>query len=53
MARDAGVRRLVLTHMGPHISTPAVLEHWLGRIRKIFNGEIVAGRELETVELAG
>jgi ribonuclease BN (tRNA processing enzyme) len=53
MARDAGVRRLVLTHMGPHISTPGVLEEWLGRVRPIFDGEIVAGRELATVDLAG
>lgn len=51
MARDAGVRRLVLTHMGPHISTPAVLEHWLARVRPIFDGEIVVGRELASVGL--
>jgi ribonuclease Z len=53
MARDAGVRRLVLTHMGAHISTPSVLEHWLARVRPIFPGEIVAGTELETVDLGG
>lgn len=52
MARDAGVRRLVLTHMGPHISSPAVLEEWLARVRPIFDGEIVVGRELATMSLA-
>lgn len=51
MAAQAGVRRLVLTHMGPHISTPAVLEEWLAKAARLFDGEIVVGRELETVAL--
>jgi ribonuclease BN (tRNA processing enzyme) len=52
MAADAGVRRLILTHMGAHISSPPVLAKWLVEAARIFDGEIVVGRELGTVALA-
>ena len=46
MAKDANVKKLVLSHMGKHISTHGVLENALGNAAKIFDGEIVFAEEL-------
>jgi ribonuclease BN (tRNA processing enzyme) len=48
MARDAGVRRLVLTHYGEE-STAADLEE---PARELFGGEIVVADDHRTIELA-
>ncbi|MGD9892696.1 MAG: MBL fold metallo-hydrolase [Dehalococcoidia bacterium] len=51
LARDAGVKKLVLVHMGPHVSSHGPLEKGLGDIAAIFDGDIVFAEELMTLEL--
>jgi len=51
MARDAGVKMLILTHHGPRLNRPGVKEGAIGEIGRIFDGEIIFGRELMELEL--
>ena len=51
MARDAGVKKLVLVHMGPHIAQHGPLEKGLGDIREIFPGQVIYAEELMKLEL--
>ena len=51
MAKDAGVDKLVLVHMGPHIAQHGPLEKGLGDIREIFPGQVVYAEELMKLEL--
>jgi len=46
MARDFGIKKLVLTHTGPRLSTPGSKEKGIGDIARIYSGEIVFGEEL-------
>lgn len=45
MAARAGVRRLIVTHMGPHISGPEPLARGLDEMHGLFDGEIVVATE--------
>lgn len=51
MAQEAGVKKLVITHMGPHIASHGPLEKGLGDIAKIFAGEVIYAEELMTLAL--
>lgn len=51
MAKEAGVKRLVLVHMGPHVSSHGPLEKGLGDVAKIYDGEVVFAEELMKLEL--
>ncbi len=51
MARDAGVKRLVLVHIGPHLSSPGPMEKGIGDVRAVFDGELIFARELMPLEL--
>lgn len=51
MAADAKVRKLVLTHVGPHLSSKPSTEHGLRQVADIFDGEVVQADELMTIEL--
>ncbi len=51
MARDAGVKKLVLVHMGPNISNHGPLEKGIGDIREVFGGEVVYAEELMKLSL--
>ena len=46
MAEAAGVKKLVLVHMGPHISQHGPLEKGIGDIREVYSGEVLYGEEL-------
>ena len=46
MAEKAGVKKLILSHMGKHISTHGVLEKALGNAAKKYSGEIIFAEEL-------
>ena len=46
MAQEAGVRKLVLSHMGPHLSSHGPLEKGIGDVRALFGGEILFAEEL-------
>ena len=51
MANEAGVKRLVLVHMGPHVSSHGPLEKGLGDVAKIYGGEVIFAEELMKLEL--
>lgn len=49
MAQEAGVRSLVLTHIGPHLSEPEPMEKGTTDVRSIYDGELIFSHELMTV----
>jgi ribonuclease Z len=51
MAQEAGVKKLVLVHMGPNIAEHGPLEKGLGDIREVFSGEVIYAEEIMSVGL--
>lgn len=51
MACDAGVNKLILTHIGPELSKPGSREKAIRDIASIYQGEIIFGEELMKLEL--
>lgn len=51
MAQEAGVKRLVLVHIGPHLSTHGPMEKGIGDVRRIYSGEIIFADELMSLRL--
>ena len=51
MAQEAGVKELVLVHMGKNISSHGVLEKGLGDIHRIYNGRVIFAEELMKLDL--
>ena len=51
MAQDAGVKKLVLVHVGPHLSGHGVMESGIGEVRSIYDGEIVFSEEVMRISL--
>lgn len=51
MARDARVKRLILTHTGPRLAEPGSREKGIVDIARIFEGEIIFGEELMSLVL--
>jgi len=45
MAQAAGVRRLILSHIGPNLASHPVMEKGIGDVRRIYEGEIVFSTE--------
>ena len=53
MAQEAGVKRLVLVHTGSSLCEHGAMEKGIGDIKKVYDGELVFGEELMTLELLG
>jgi ribonuclease BN (tRNA processing enzyme) len=53
LASQANVRVLVLTHIAPHLDTPAVRDESLREAAAVFGGRIVFGEELQVLDVAG
>ena len=51
MAQEAGVKKLVLVHMGPHISQHGPLEQGIGDVKRVYDGEVLYSEELMRFEL--
>ena len=51
MAKEYGVKKLILTHTGPHLTYPGSREKGIGDITKIFKGDVIFGEELMRLEL--
>jgi ribonuclease BN (tRNA processing enzyme) len=51
MAQAAGVRRLVLVHIGPHLAAHGPMEKGIGDVRRVYDGEVIFADELMTVPL--
>ena len=46
MAQEAEVKKLVLVHIGPHLSGHGPMEKGIGDIRRIYEGELIFSEEL-------
>ena len=51
MAQAAGVKRLALVHIGPHLSQPGAREKGIGDVRQIYDGELLFTDELMSFDL--
>ena len=46
MAQEAGVKRLVLVHVGPHLAGHGPMEKGIGDVRRLYDGEVIFAEEL-------
>lgn len=53
MARDAGVGRLILVHLGSNIASTGPMEQGRADIRERFDGEFIFADELQAIDLDG
>jgi ribonuclease Z len=53
MARDAGVKRLVLTHITEQLDRPGIRERAISEMAEVFKGAILFGNDLLEVPIAG
>ena len=51
IAKETGVKRLILAHQGPNLDRPGSKEKGIADISRIFSGEIVFAEELMTLEI--
>jgi len=51
MAQEAGVKKLVLVHIGPHLSGHGPTEKGVGDIKRIYDGELIFSDELMSIEV--
>ena len=51
MAQEAGVKRLAVVHIGPHLATHGPMEKGIGDIKAIYDGSLIFADELSTLEL--
>jgi len=51
MAQEAGVKRLVLVHIGPHLATHGPMEKGIGDVRRLYSGEIIFADELMSLHV--
>jgi ribonuclease BN (tRNA processing enzyme) len=52
MAAAAGVRTLVLTHIGAHLDSPGVREEGIKDVAAVFDDQIIFGEELQQLDVA-
>jgi len=51
MAREAGVKKLVLVHIGPHLAAHGPMEKGIGDVRHVFDGELIFAEELMSLRV--
>lgn len=51
MAQEAGVKKLVLSHIGANLSSHPLMEKGIGDTKAIYDGELVFSEELMTVSV--
>ena len=51
MAQEAEVKKLVLVHIGPHLSAHGPMEKGMADIKRIYDGEVVFSDELMALEV--
>ncbi len=51
MAQEAGVKKLVLVHVGPHLSGHVAMEKGIGDVRRIYDGQLIFSEELMRIEV--
>ena len=51
MAQEAGVKKLVLAHVGPYLAKHPIMEKGIGDAKKEYDGELVFSEELMSFEV--
>jgi ribonuclease Z len=51
MAEEAGVKRLVLVHIGPYLARHGPMEKGIGDVRRHYRGEVIFADELMTLRV--
>ena len=51
LAQEAGVKKLVLVHIGPELGRHGDMEKGIGDIKRIYDGEVIFGEELMSFEM--
>ena len=51
LAEKAGVKKLVLVHVGPHLSQHGPMEKGIGDVREHYSGQLLFAEELMSFEL--
>jgi len=51
MARAAGIKRLILVHIGAHLATHGPMEKGIGDMRRVYNGEVIFAEELMSLRV--
>jgi len=51
MAQKSGVRKLVLSHVGPNLSQESVTEKAISDVGAVFDGEVVVAKELMQINI--
>ena len=51
MAQEAGVKMLVLSHIGPHLAGHGPLEKGIGDVSKLYSGQVLFAEELMSFEV--
>ena len=51
MAQEAGVKKLVLVHVGPELARHVDMEKGIGDIRAVYDGEVIFSEELMSFEV--
>ena len=51
MAQEAGVKKLALVHIGPHLSGHGAMEKGIGDVKRIYDGELLFADELMSFEV--
>ena len=51
MAQEAGVKKLALVHIGPHLSGHGAMEKGIGDVKQIYDGELLFTDELMSFDL--
>ncbi len=51
MAQDAGVKKLALVHIGPHLSGHGPMEKGIGDVSEIYDGQVLFTDELMSFEV--
>ena len=53
MAQDAGVKKLVLTHIGPGLARHGDMEKGIGDVKAVYDGELIFAEELMNFGMGG
>ena len=51
MAQEAGVKKLVLAHLGPNLTRHPVMEKGIGQVKSHYEGELIFSHELMVVDV--
>ena len=51
LAQEAGVKKLVLVHVGPHLAGHVPMEKGIGDVKKLYDGDLIFSEELMSLDI--